>query len=86
MLALAGAQHVDEVYDESNQPHGANKHAIFAKKQRFVYAIFMTILQTSTGQGLVQKYENAYNAPKIFSLLAKDAKSQWQQRSHQQTS
>ena len=48
-LALAGAQHVDEAFNENYQPHGANKLTLFTEKQRFVYAIFMTTLQTGTG-------------------------------------
>ena len=68
-MAQARAQDVDDVLDPSFVPTSASDKALFAEKQKYMYAVFEKTLLTDKGKALVRKYQSGYQAQQIYKEL-----------------
>ncbi len=71
-VAQACAQDVYNVLDPAYKPLPPEKD-LFEAKQRYMYAVFKSMLQMDKGKALVRLNETTSNAQKIFTELCQDA-------------
>jgi hypothetical protein len=62
----AVAQDVAEVLDETYVPSTANYIALFAEKQKFVYAILESKVLTDRGKAIIRDHEHNFDAQKVY--------------------
>jgi hypothetical protein len=71
VIAQAQAQDLSDVLDPKFSPIGIKGSNLFAKKQKFMYAIFEQTLLSDKGKALVRLHLNNYNAHKLYTALSK---------------
>lgn len=72
--ALACTQDVSEVLDSNYIPEDDNNKLLFDHKQSYLYSVFNRIILTDVGKTIVRKYEDTYDAQKVYSDLVSYSK------------
>lgn len=70
-LATARAQDIDDVLDLEHSPSTQEERNIFSEKQKFMYSVFSTTLQTDRGKKFVREHEKYFDAQMVYSKLHK---------------
>ena len=70
-IALARTHDVEEVFDEKYTPTALDDVALFAAKQKFVYAVFEKGLQTDIGKQAVRDNFDDGDAQKVYATIKK---------------
>jgi hypothetical protein len=69
----ARMQDVQEVLDPTYVPSTPTLIALFAEKQKFMYAVFDTTLLTDQGKAYVRQYTDTFDDQKVYKLLCEYA-------------
>jgi hypothetical protein len=67
--AVARTQRVDQVLDPRYIPIGALKTDLFDRQKAYMYSVAQATLTNPKGQELVRRYEDTYDAQKIYQEL-----------------
>jgi hypothetical protein len=67
--AQARSQYIMEVLMPTYKPSTLDNIALFDEKQKFMYAVFMKMIQTDTGKSFVRADEIKYDAQTIYKQL-----------------
>ena len=65
----AAAQDVAEVLDESYVPITADDIALFAEKQKYVYAVLKSKVSTDRGKSIISEHDHDFDAQKVYQKL-----------------
>jgi hypothetical protein len=69
VFAQARTQDLSHALDPKFSPVGIKGSNLFAKKQKFMYAVFERTLLSNKGKALVRLHLNDYNAQKSYTAL-----------------
>ena len=65
----AVAQDVADVLNETYVPSTADDIALFAEKQKFVYAVLESKVQTDRGKAIIRDHEHDFDAQQVYKKL-----------------
>ena len=65
----AVAQDVADILNEAYVPTTADDIALFAEKQKFVYAVLETKVLTDRGKAIIRDHEHDFDAQKVYKKL-----------------
>jgi hypothetical protein len=65
----ARAQDVDEVLDENYLPTTSEQYELFQEKQKYIYTILESKVETAKGKAIIPKHESNYDAQKAYAEL-----------------
>ena len=63
------AQDVADVLNKDYAPTGADDIALFAEKQKFLYAVLESKVLTDRGKAIVREHEHDFDAQKVYQKL-----------------
>jgi hypothetical protein len=66
---LARAQVLSDVLDENYTPVNTADIDLFAKKQKFLYAVLEANIETMKGKAIIRSHEKKFDAQKAFAEL-----------------
>jgi hypothetical protein len=66
---LAWAQDLSDVLDENYSPVTTTDKDLFAKKQKFLYAVLEAKVETAKGKVIIRSHEKDYDAQKAYAEL-----------------
>jgi hypothetical protein len=66
---IAQAQDLSVVLNPKYVPLNSTEHDPFWEKQKFLYAILETKVETAKGKSIICKYKSAYDAQKAYREL-----------------
>jgi hypothetical protein len=69
VVTQARMQDVSEVLDPTYVPTTATMKLLFEEKQKFMYAVFDTVLLNDQGKAYVRQYTDTFNAQEVYKLL-----------------
>jgi hypothetical protein len=69
VVTQARMQDVSEVLDPKYVPATPTMKLLFDEKQKFMYAVFDTVLLNDQGKAYVRQYTDTFNAQKVYELL-----------------
>jgi hypothetical protein len=69
VVTQARMQDVSEVLDHTYVPANPSLAALFTEKQKFMYAVFDTVLLTDQGKAYVRQHTDTYDAQKVYKSL-----------------
>jgi hypothetical protein len=69
VVTQARMQDVSEVLDPTYVPSTPTMRLLFDEKQKFMYAVFDTVLQNDQGKAYVRQYTDTFDAQKVYKLL-----------------
>ena len=64
-MATISAHGCEEITQVGYLPKTQDKQELFAEKQKFLYDVFITIIQTPIGKHIVRKHEQLRNAQRV---------------------
>ena len=68
-LAIARAHDIEDVFNPNYTPDTDEEIALFIEKQKFVYAVLVTTLQTDQGRTFVREQSHDSNAQQVYTKL-----------------
>ena len=71
MVTQARAQDVSDVLDPLYIPLNTDDLNLFTEKQKFMYAVLETKVETPKGKAIIRKHESTYDAQKAYDELLK---------------
>jgi hypothetical protein len=60
---------VADVHDETYVPTTVDEIALFSEKQKFVYAVLESKVQTDHGKAIIRDHEHDFDAQKVYKKL-----------------
>jgi hypothetical protein len=69
VITQACMQVASEVLDPTYTPTTPTMKLLFAEKQKFMYAVFDTVLLNDQGKAYIRQYTDTFNAQKVYKLL-----------------
>ena len=67
----AMAQDISDVLDENYIPTSADDIALFAEKQKYLYAVLETKVLTDRGKAIIRDHEHDFDAQKVYQRIKK---------------
>ena len=65
----ARAQDVSDVLDPAYKPSTPAEKDLFQEKQKYLYAVLESKVETAKGKAIIRKYESDFNAQKVYEEL-----------------
>jgi hypothetical protein len=69
VVTIARAQAIGQALDSTYQAVLPDKVALFAEKQKYLYAVFEQTLQTDKGKAIIHAHEAAFDAQLVYKEM-----------------